>query len=160
MQRVVDAAPLILLAKIDALELLRLGVERVLTPVEVLQEVEQHEDIASQRVRFASEQWLQPCLERAPLPPVSEALGAGERALLRQALALKAVQVVSDDLAARRAAQQLGLTPIGTLGMLLVAKQAGVIETVSERLQALRAAGMYLSDGLVERVVIEAGEQS
>lgn len=82
MQRVVDAAPLILRAKIDALELLRIGAARVLTPTEVLQEVEQQEDVASQRVRLASEQWLQPCLERAPLPPVSEALGTGERALL------------------------------------------------------------------------------
>lgn len=158
MQRLVDASPLILLAKIDALELLRLGVECVLTPAEVLSEVLQGADVAATRVRTASEQWLHKCEAQAELPPVSEALGAGERALLRQALALERVQVVSDDLAARRAALQLGLTPIGTLGVLLAAKRAGAIDSVSEHLNALKTAGMYLSEALILRVLTEAGE--
>jgi predicted nucleic acid-binding protein len=159
MHRVVDAAPLILLAKIDALELLRVGAEKVFAPSEVLLEVEQGADVATDKVRTAHAQWLLECQARAPLPLTREALGAGERALLEQALALENVQVVSDDLAARRAALQLGLTPIGTLGVLLVAKQLGVIEAVAPCLDALKSAGMYLSPTLVQRVLAEAGEQ-
>ena len=159
MQRVVDAAPLILLAKLDALELLRLGAESVLAPSEVLSEVAQGADVAAARVRLARAQWLQECYARTPLPSLPEALGAGERAVLEQALTLEEAQVVSDDLVARRAARQLGLTPIGTLGILLVAKRAGAISSLSECLQTLREMGMYLSDALVMRVLAEAGEQ-
>jgi predicted nucleic acid-binding protein len=139
MQRIVDAAPLILLAKIDALELLRVGAEKVFAPSEVLLEVEQGADAAADKVRAVRAQWLLECQAQAPLPFTREALGAGERALLEQALALGDVQMVSDDLAARRAALQLGLKPIGTLGVLLVAKHSGVIEAVAPYLDALRA---------------------
>ncbi len=159
MQRVVDAAPLILLAKLDALELLRLGAEAVLAPLEVLSEVAQGADVAAARVRLARTQWLQECHARTPLPNTHEALGIGERTVLEQALALGNAQVVSDDLIARRVAQQFGLTPIGTLGILLVAKQVGAIASVSEYLLALREVGMYLSEALIERVLAEAGEQ-
>ncbi|MFN4033969.1 MAG: DUF3368 domain-containing protein [Fimbriimonadales bacterium] len=159
MQRVVDAAPLILLAKVDALELLRLGSEAVLAPLEVLSEVDQGADVAAARVRLARTQWLQECHARTPLPSLPEALGAGERAVLEQALTLGEVQVVSDDLVARRAALRLGLTPIGTIGILLMAKRVGAIASVSEYLRALRAMGMYLSETLIERVLAEAGER-
>ncbi|GIV07279.1 MAG: DUF3368 domain-containing protein [Fimbriimonadales bacterium] len=159
MQRVVDASPLILLAKVEALELLRLGVEQVWAPSEVLAEVAHGADAAADTIQRACADWLQTCHVRVSVPLLREALGMGERALLEQALALERVQVVSDDLAARRAALELGLVPIGTLGILLAAKRLGAIPSVAFYLNALREAGMYLSPWRVERVLIEAGEQ-
>jgi predicted nucleic acid-binding protein len=68
-------------------------------------------------------------------------------------------QVVIDDLVARRVAVQVGLKPIGTLGILLAAKLAGIIPSLSEKIEALQAAGMHLSETLIQRILIEAGER-
>ncbi|MEN3002692.1 MAG: DUF3368 domain-containing protein [Armatimonadota bacterium] len=54
--------------------------------------------------------------------------------------------------------ERVWLKPIGTLGILLAAKWAGAIDFVSEYIDALRAAGMYLSEPLVRRVLAKAGE--
>ena len=158
MKRVVDASPAILLAKIGALELLRLGTEEVLIPSTVLQEIVQVNDSASSAILEARGEWLIECEYRAEQSVVPSSLGAGERAVIEQAIGLGIEQVTIDDLAARRVAQQLGLKPIGTLGILLAAKLTGVIPSVSEKIEALRAAGMYLSESLIEHILRAASE--
>lgn len=158
MKRVVDASPAILLAKIGALELLRLGAEEVLIPSTVLQEIVQVNDSASSTILEARGEWLIECEYRAEQSVVPPSLGAGERAVIEQAIGLGLEQVAIDDLAARRVAQQLGLKPIGTLGILLAAKLMGVIPSVSEKIEALRAAGMYLSESLIEHILRAASE--
>jgi len=158
MKRVVDASPALFLAKIGALELLQLGAEEVLMPSAVLQEIVQVNDSASVVVLDAKEKWLVECEYRAEQSIASSSLGPGERAVIEQALGLGVEQVVMDDLAARRVAQQLGLKPIGTLGILLAAKLTGAIPSVSEKIEALKAVGMYLSESLIQRILREAGE--
>ena len=41
--------------------------------------------------------------------------------------------------------EQLGLVPIGTIGILIKAKRAGLIQSVRAQLDALQAAGFRLS---------------
>jgi predicted nucleic acid-binding protein len=159
MRRVVDASPAIFLAKIDALELLQLGAEEVLMPSIVFWEIEQVDDSALVAVFEAKGKWLIECEYRAEQPIDSTSLGIGERAVIEQAVGLGIEQVVMDDLAARCVAEQVGLKPIGTLGILLAAKLAGVIPSVSEKIEALQASGMYLSESLIQRLLIEAGER-
>jgi predicted nucleic acid-binding protein len=85
-------------------------------------------------------------------------LDAGESAVLALSLEQQASQAVLDDLAARRCATSLGIATQGTLGMLLVAKQSGMIPEVRPLIHALRQAGFYMSDKLVQRVLRAAGE--
>jgi len=159
MRRVVDASPAIFLAKIGELGLLQLGAEEVLMPSLVFREIEQVNDSASAAVFEARGKWLIECEYQAAQPIASLSLGPGERAVIEQALGLGIDQVVIDDLAARRVAVQVGLKPIGTLGILLAAKLAGIIPSLSEKIEALQAAGMYLSETLIQRILIEAGER-
>jgi len=44
--------------------------------------------------------------------------------------------------------------------MLILAKQRGIIQSVGKSLQALRAAGMWLSDDLIQMLTTKAGESN
>ena len=63
-----------------------------------------------------------------------------------------------DDRQARELAQQMGLQVIGTVGLLLKAKDAGFVTSVSALLIDLRREGFYISQGLLEYVLFRAGE--
>lgn len=66
--------------------------------------------------------------------------------------------VIMDERKGRRYAQRLGLPLTGTLGVLLLAKERGLITTVSSAIAQLQNAGLYLDAALVARVLELAGE--
>ena len=63
-----------------------------------------------------------------------------------------------DERKARRFAERLELPLTGTLGLLLLAKEAGLIESVAHWTERLRDAGLYFRADLVKRVLVLAGE--
>lgn len=65
---------------------------------------------------------------------------------------------VLDDLAARRCAQAMGLRIIGTLGLVLMAKRAGIIPSASRALDAIVAAGLFVSHHHLQTIRNQAGE--
>jgi hypothetical protein len=58
----------------------------------------------------------------------------------------------------RNLAEYLGLNVTGTLGVLLKAKQMGLIESFSESAEAMRRQGVYFSDALIQRLASRIGE--
>src|SRR5271157_188956 len=64
---------------------------------------------------------------------------------------------VLDDQPARRCAQVLNIQTQGTLGLVLVAKQQGLIPVVRPVLEELKQAGMYMSDRLENQILAAAG---
>jgi predicted nucleic acid-binding protein len=75
-------------------------------------------------------------------------LGLGECAAMILASEIKADQLLIDDLDARRVALSRNLKIIGTVGILLVAKQQGLIYSVKEILDDLITKGKYISPKL------------
>lgn len=65
---------------------------------------------------------------------------------------------VLDDLAARRCAGTLRLQVVGTLGLLLMAKKAGVIPGVSGPLDAIVSAGLFIAPKHLSAILEQAGE--
>jgi predicted nucleic acid-binding protein len=63
-----------------------------------------------------------------------------------------------DDHRGREAARHLQFAVLGTAGLLLLARREGVIKAVKPVLGALRDAGYFLSERLVEAVLGQAGE--
>lgn len=105
--------------------------------------------------------FLQISTTAAPLPRLAgtEQLGAGEAEALALAKRLGATLFLTDDLQARRAAQRLGLPSIGLVGLLLLAKERGMISSVMEMLDLLeQRGGLYLSDTVKARARRLAGE--
>jgi predicted nucleic acid-binding protein len=76
------------------------------------------------------------------------------------ALALEHPQrvVLLDDSRARRIAQAASLTVWGTLQVILEEKAQGLTERIAPHIDQLRAAGMWMSDALRQRVLGLAGE--
>ena len=68
------------------------------------------------------------------------------------------MSVVLDDLDARRVARRLGLEPVGTVGLLLVAKKRSLLPSLEEEIKHLRRYGFWVSETLVHQVLEEAGE--
>jgi predicted nucleic acid-binding protein len=85
-------------------------------------------------------------------------LDQGEAAVLALAEETDASLVVIDERKTRRYAERMGLRLTGTLGLLLEAKQAGFIGSVSACVAQLREVGLFLSPGLVQKVLEIAGE--
>jgi len=158
-ERIVDTSPLIFLAYLDRLELLKIGVENVFAPRAVIEEVFVKEDEATARIKEALSQWLKECwIARPELLVFLRGLGKGEAEVLAQAVERGITSVVLDDLDARRRAITLGLKPIGTVGLLLAAKRKGLIRSLKEELDKLVSKGFRISDQLWERALREAGE--
>ena len=129
------------------------------SPTSVLGEIGAHgaADPAVVAVRAA------PWLQVVPTPAIAREVGdwnldSGESAVLSIALEQPGTQAVLDDLSARQCAQALGIPLLGTLGLILIAKQLGMIPEVRPLLDSLRHAGFYVSDGLVESVLKQAAE--
>ncbi|MCI0391340.1 MAG: DUF3368 domain-containing protein [Acidobacteria bacterium] len=85
-------------------------------------------------------------------------LGAGETAVLSYALTHPGHVAVVDDAAARRCAQSLNITSIGTVGLIIFAKRRGLIAEVMPCVERLRDAGLWLSENLIEIVRRQVGE--
>lgn len=99
-------------------------------------------------------------VEMSTVAPVIAAwdLGPGESEVLTFALAHPGYRAMVDDAEARRCARTLGIPTLGTGGALVLAKRRGLISSISDSLKALKNAGLWLSDELVDLLKQEAGE--
>jgi len=133
----------------------------VVIPSIVLDEVLRgaRQDPAAHLVAQATTDWLGVESAGQPSPLINRrGLDPGEIAVLSIALAHPPATVVLDDLAARREADRLKIDKTGTLGLLLMGKDLGIVPSVRAALETLRRQGMRLSNEVVDGVLHEAGE--
>ncbi len=159
MPSVVDASPVIALSKTGLLSLLHLAGDPVFVPLVVVQEIQQGgpNDPAARALAAAS--WLTP-VDPGPDDPRVQAyaLDPGEASVLTWALQHPGTTAVLDDALARRRAMQLGITVSGCVGLVVLAKQQGILPLARPALEALRQAGLYLSDSLFNHALTVVGE--
>ena len=86
-------------------------------------------------------------------------LDRGEAEVLALAEEREARLVVIDERRARQVARRMGFALTGTLGLLLLAKEESLLESLAEAISSLEAAGLHLSRPLVTRVLELAGEK-
>jgi predicted nucleic acid-binding protein len=127
---VADASPLIALARVCDLGLLSTVFARTLVTETVIAERQAGPGDRAERpvITAALERGL---LGRIDDPPAGRdwGLGAGEIGAIAAARA-RGCGLLMDDRAARRIAADLGIPVVGTLGVLLLAKRAGRVETI------------------------------
>jgi predicted nucleic acid-binding protein len=90
---------------------------------------------------------------------LTSSFGPGELATMALALEYPMHVVLLDDALARRTAQAAGLHVWGILRVLLEAKTHELTELIEPHVDALSAAGMWISRDLRERILKLAGEE-
>jgi len=127
---IVNASPLMLLARGGHIGLLQECAEQVQVPKAVAEKKSFRRGPTDTAVRaLQTHDWIR-IIGRPQIPPVIMpwGLGPGESEVLAEALSRPGTHAVIDDLAAWRCAASLGVPVNGTLGLVLRAKKCGLWE--------------------------------
>ncbi len=155
---VVNASPVIVLAKISHLALLEAPLRRLLVPDAVIAEILAGPPSDPAR-RAVEGGWGQRVT--TPSVPAEVAvfgLDSGEMEVLAVALQYAPSTAVLDDRAARKGAAVLGLSVIGTVGIVVRAKREQRIPSAAAVIADLRAVGLRLDEALIRDVLAPVGE--
>ena len=93
-------------------------------------------------------------------PGVLLDLDRGERDTLTMAQKMGAARVIIDERIGRNIAELIGLHVVGTLGILLKAKEQGLIASFGETVARMRANGIHYHPALVSKLTSLAGENA
>ena len=156
-----NAGPLIALARIGQLDLLRTLCGELRIPPPVYHEVAVPDGTRSGALEVRSATWIHvnEVCDHTAVELLGERLGAGESAAIVLGLEQGADLLLMDEARGRRVAESRGLKVTGTLGLIVEAKQRGLLRAVTPLMDALLAAGFRMSEGLYETARLLAGER-
>ncbi len=157
MDIVVNASPLILLCKVGRVELLRRLSRSVCVPEGVVAEIGVVPDDPACHV-LSTCKWLQRVTVDIPDGIKAWDLGRGESEVVAYAMATTGYRPLLDDAEGKACSLAFGLKPLGTAGLLVYAKRAGLLDSVGEVLNDMRARGLWLSDAVVRTILQQADE--
>ena len=146
---VADASPLIALDRVGRLGLLPSLFPEVAAPPAVVAEF-------GRRPGWLAEVRVERAAQRDVLLDLR--FGAGEAEALALALERPGTTLVVDERRARAFALRHGIEVVGTAGLVVRAKQVGLVAEVRPVLDALLASGFRLSDDLYRAVLANVGE--
>ncbi len=154
-----DASPLLLLAKIGKLRLLKELYSEIIIPSQVREEVLKYSDNASLLIASEIENgWIKPADVEisTEVYELGEKLGLhkGERYALSVAMKLNIKEILADDKLARMAARILSLRAIGCLGVVMRAYETDIItrNDAIDSIQKLVKAGLWISPEVLAEV--------
>jgi len=162
-----NSTPLIYLAKIGKLEILRSVFEKIFIPEAVFEEAVARGKALNISDAFIIERAVGAWIIRERVKPEIDAeyrfldtnirLGLGEREAIKLCKQLDIKYLIADDREARRVSKMLNVTPIGTCGVIIKAYKLGTI-TRNEAIQILDEllkAGFRISPELYSRILSE-----
>lgn len=155
-----NTGPLIALAKVDRLSLLQVLFGEVHIPPAVYRELLAKGGAESQRLDEALAHYIRISQVPEPSPdlePIVRWLGAGEQQAIVLARHLGAL-LLMDERLGRSAARRAGVRVTGVTGVLIRAKETGLLSQVRPTLEAMRREGYWLSDALLDTAARLAGE--
>jgi predicted nucleic acid-binding protein len=158
---VCDTTVLLYLGRLDRADILHALFEPVYVPEQVMLELDMGRLLRRDTIDPRHLAWAVPVpvpqalIDRLP----ANRLGTGERAVIAYAYAFGNCIAGLDDRQARLLANALGTQVVGLLGILLRAKQEGIIASVRPLLDAAIDQGFRLTDDLYRDVLGLANEE-
>lgn len=154
MKIISNTGPIIGLAKIDSLSILKEIASEVLIPPMVHRELMGKIGIESERIDKALNDFIH-VAELNPLDPVSTEILADLDEGERQAIGLAStfsedVILLLDDRVGRLAAAKLNIPTTGLIGILLLAKEKGILENIRSLIDNLKKQGYWISDEVAD----------
>ena len=154
-----NSSPLQYLYQADVLDLLPALFGQVCVPEAVVAELEEGRRRSVPLPTLADLSWLQVrTVRNRTLLPLVTHLGDGEKEVLALGRELSDALLLLDDRDARRHARALELEISGTLGVLLLAKERGILDAVRPVLDRLQALRFRLDARTYQSVLELAGE--
>jgi uncharacterized protein len=158
-----NTSPILNLSIIGLLDIIQKQFREVVIPQAVYDELKIDLDYpgVDQIKKALDEGWLKVIsLDNLEMPRVlALELDFGESEAIALALEIDSENILLDEHEARSIAKQLGLKPIGIIGLILRGKRKGEIYSVKNVIDDLRKkAGFYVSEQFYQEVLEQAGE--
>ena len=153
-----DASPIIALALCDKLDLLDKLFDRVCIPQAVFNELNIRDKPKAQEIINWAKGKIVPVKNTAVVTALSLSLDPGEAEALSLYWETAADFLLIDEKRGRIIAHRNGIKTIGTVGILLSAKQRGFVTLVKPFLDILMYSGFRISDILYQQILERAGE--
>jgi predicted nucleic acid-binding protein len=156
-----NATPLIGLASIHRFDLLQQLFGKLYISQAVFDEtVTAGREISGAKRELSRANWITTLSVKDSLAVevLLDELDLGEAETIVLAREIQADWVLMDEKKGRRKLIQLGMPKIGTLGILLKAKQVGLISAIRNDALALREKGFTISQSVIDAVLAQAGE--
>ena len=156
---IADSSPLITLALIDKLAVLEKLYRELHVPAAVFQEVTLAEKPFAEELKLFLDGRTKDVSNRLAVEMLSNDIGAGEAEAIVLSLEQRPSVVLIDDLKARKFARINGLDVIGSMGILLQAKRAGLIEEIKPLIATLLLHDIRISARIIEMTLQAAQER-
>ncbi|MCC7506606.1 MAG: DUF3368 domain-containing protein [Saprospiraceae bacterium] len=156
-----DTSPISNLFAIGQIDLLPQLFDKVIIPPAVAHELDQLSKFGYDLSPVKSAHWLQvnSPANWSGVGMLVKSLDKGESEAIILSYELQADFVMIDERKGRRTAQEMGVKTIGLMGILIKAKNQGLLEKIAPVLEDLtQVAGFWISDKLKEEILILAGE--
>ncbi|MCC6558667.1 MAG: DUF3368 domain-containing protein [Polyangiaceae bacterium] len=154
-----NTSPLFYLHQLQRLDLLPALYGRITIPDAVAEELRQGGRLGHAVPDVEALAWITiEKVEQAALLRMATDLDAGERETLALALGRPGCLVLIDDGQARRHAAMLGLTFTGTLGVLIRAKERGLLDQLRPALDQLQALRFRIAPSVIASALRMVGE--
>jgi uncharacterized protein len=152
-----NTTPLIALANIQQLDLLPSLFERIMIPSAVAKELTAA-GMETPGATVLQTTWIQVVPVHDTRIAEAFPLDKGEAETLALAIEQNAELIIADEHLARRHARRLELPLTGTMGILLLAKERGLITLLRPQIEGLLSTGIWLHPDLVRAVLAQGGE--
>lgn len=155
-----NTGPLIALNGIGEMEVLRKLFDEVMIPMAVYDELTiGFSAIASDIKFFVLPEWIRIVdLSQEPEPLLARMLDPGEASVIRLASEYEATILMDEKKGRKIGGDIYGLPVIGTAGLLILAKRAGLISAVVPLLISMRMNGYWIEEEILRFVKREANE--
>lgn len=154
---VADSSALIALSLCNVLKFLDVLFEEVKVPPAVFDEVTEEDKVES----IALSEYLKDKIEYVNMEDyiiTDFSIRKGEIEAMALYKKLGADKLLVDDKRARKLAQLNGMNIIGSLGILLIAKEKGLIEQIKPYVEIIKESDIYINEELIDYVLELAGE--
>lgn len=156
-----NTTPLIGLAVIQRFDLLRQFFGEITIPQAVYEEaVVAGREAGGAKQEILAADWIKvvPVQDRLAVEILLDELDLGESETIVLAREIKADWVLMDERKGRRKLTQLNQQKIGTLGILLKARQSGLLSALKPELELLHKNSFNISQQIIEELLRQAGE--